>query len=233
MLSPTAKRAVEAYGGEERWLAATAVEATVSTGGLIFPMKWQRRFRRTQVRIEVAQPHARIQPIGRHGNIGILDGEAVRLEDANGNVIAARADPRRHFPYGRRSFWWDDLDLTYFSGYAFWNYLSLPALLLREDIAWTELSEHSLEARFPPGLPSHCEVQRFYFDAATGLLRRHDYTAEAFGGWARGAHIVQAHGDWEGLPFPSKRRVTPRGPGGRPLPVPVLVWIEVHDWRLV
>ena len=29
------------------------------------------------------------------------------------------------------------LDQAYFAGYAFWNYLTLPALLLRPDVEWT------------------------------------------------------------------------------------------------
>ena len=34
MLSTTAERAIAAYGGQARWKEASAVEATVSTGGL-------------------------------------------------------------------------------------------------------------------------------------------------------------------------------------------------------
>ena len=173
-----------------------------------------------------------MRPIDRRGNVGVLEGHTVRIEDARGDVVASRSDPRSQFPYRRRLFWWDCLDFIYFAGYAFWNYLTLPALLLRDDIDWTEVREGTLKARFPPHLPTHCEVQRFHFDPATGLLRQHDYTAEVFGGWARAAHVILEHGNREGLPFPSKRRVTPRGPGGRPLPGPVLVWIEVQSWEL-
>ena len=232
-LSATADRAVAAYGGGERWRAATAVEATISAGGLAVRTKWRGGFRNLHVRAEVAQPLVQLRPIDRRGSVGILDGQAVRMEDSRGEVVASRADPRSKFPYGRRLLWWDRLDLVYFAGYALWNYLTLPALLLREDIGWTEASESTLEARFPPHLPTHSELQRFHFDPATGLLRQHDYTAEVFGGWAKAAHVVTEHGSWEGIPFPSKRRITPRRPDGRPRRGPVLVWIEVHSWRLL
>lgn len=231
-LSPTARRALEAYGGEERWRTASAVEATLSAGGLAFRLKWQRPLQLLHVRAAVARPHSELRPIDRAGHTGILDGLSVRIEDAAGNVIASREDPRGQFPYGRRLFRWDSLDQTYFSGYATWNYLTLPALLLRDDIEWSEPAPGMLEARFPLHLPTHSQQQRFHFDSETGLLRQHDYTAEVFGGWAKAAHVILEHGSWNGMPFPSRRRVTPRGPSGRPLPGPTLVWIEVHEWRL-
>jgi len=233
-LSPTAKRAVEAYGGEERWRSATAVEVTMSAGGLAFLMKWRRPFRRVRLRAEIAQPRARLQPVdGRRGHTGVLDGDSVRLEDADGRVVASRDDPRAGFPYGRRLLWWDTLDHTYFAAYAAWNYFTLPALLLRDDIDWSEPAEGVLEGAFPPNLPTHCARQRFHFDPATGLLRQHDYTAEVFGNWAKAAHVVLEHATWEGISYPSRRRVTPRRPDGRPRRGPVLVWIDVHEWRIV
>lgn len=232
-ISQTARRALDAYGGEERWRSATAIEVSLSAGGLAFQLKWQGAFRRVRGRVGMARPHVRLGPINRRGHIGVLDGTEVRLEDADGNVLRSRSDPRGKLPYGRRLLWWDALDQTYFAGYALWNYLAFPTLLLRDDIAWEEVAPDTLEASFPDYLPTHCPRQRFHFDPETGLLRRHDYTAEVFGGWAKAAHVILEHGRSDGIPFPSRRRVTPRGPGGRPLPFPVLVWIKVHEWRLL
>jgi hypothetical protein len=90
-----------------------------------------------------------------------------------------------------------------------------------------------MEATFGPGIPSHSAVQRFHFDPETGLLRQHDYTAEVFGGWAKAANVVLAHGEWDGVPYPSRRWVTPRKPDGKPRRFPLLVGIEISDWRLV
>jgi len=231
---PTAQRALDAYGGEQRWRPASAVEVTISAGGLAFRMKWQRPFRRVRGRIELAPPSARLDPIDRRGRAGVLDGSSVRLEDAAGNVVRSRDDPRSKFPGGRRLLWWDSLDMTYFAGYALWNYLALPALLLRDDIEWTEPKGGTLDARFPPHLPTHSERQSFHFDPETGLLRQHDYTAEVFGGWAKAAHVVLEHATAaDGLAYPSRRRVTPRAADGTPRRGPVLVWIDIHDWRLL
>ena len=55
-----------------------------------------------------------------------------------------------------------------------------------------------------------------------GLIVRHDYTAEAFGRWARGAHRSYDFKSFEGLPVPTRRRVRPRPFG------PVIVRVDVH-----
>ena len=216
MTAPLREKVLAAYGGEARWLAAKAVEATVSSGGLAYWMKGRRPVHRLKVRAEISEPRVRFGPVDRHGNFGVLDGQNVWLETKSGSVICRRDDARQFFPGGRRRFWWDALDQTYFAGYALWNYLTFPALLLRHDISWTPISSTVLEAFFQPTVPTHCEVQRFHFDHATHLLRRHDYTAEIFGAWADAANVVLEHAQWEGIPYPSRRQVTPRHRDGRP-----------------
>ena len=225
-LSSTAKRAVSAYGGADRWRNARAIEVVVSANGLGFRLKWRRPAPNADVRVEIAEPVVRMDLKDSEGHIGVMDRGDVRIETSSGEVVASRPNPEHLFPYGRRAFWWDRLDQIYFSGYALWNYMTLPALLLRDDIQWEELREGSLQARFPKHLPTHCEVQQFHFDPATGLLRQLDYTAEAFGNWAKAANVVLEHGESEGVPRPSLRRVTPRKG-------PLLIGIEFHRFRLV
>jgi hypothetical protein len=228
-----AARVLDAYGGAGRWRAAVRVEAVVSTRGLLFLAKMQRPFARMRVSVDVHAPRARLAPGEWGGDSGVLDGGDVRLESEAGDVLSSRRDARRSFRGLRRAVRWDRLDLTYFGGYALWNYLTFPALLLRDDVAWSELGPDRLEATFPPSLPTHCPVQQFRVSPETGLLVRHDYTADVIGRWARAAHAILAHGSWEGLPFPSHRRVTPRTASGRALPGPTLVEIRVHECRLV
>ena len=147
-------------------------------------------------------------------------------------MIARRRNARSFFPYGRRLFWWDSLDQTYFAGYALWNYLVFPALLLREDIRWEETGQSRLLARFPENIPTHSPVQEFLFDPVSGLLRQHNYTAGVMGGWAKAANTVIAHGTWNEIPYPSHRRVTPRRKDGTPSGRPVLIDLIIHDWSV-
>ena len=149
-----------------------------------------------------------------------------------GELWTADATRIPFFPGGRRLFWWDRLDILYFRAEALWNYLTFPALLLRDDISWTQIFDNTLEARFPSHLPTHGEVQRFHFDPASRLLRQHDYTAKAFGSSAKAANVVLEHKTWDAIPFPYKRRVTPRAPDGTPRGGPTLIWIEIDDWSI-
>ena len=167
------------------------------------------------------------------GNRTIIHPAArVILENEAGETIAERADARRFFPYGRRLFYWDDLDMAYFANYAFWGYLTLPALLLRKDVLWSQTSPTRLRATFPPDLPVHSPIQTFDFDAETGLLLRNSYTAEVIGGWAKASQRISAHRSFGGVPVPTRRIVTPRGPFCTTLPGPVLIDIRVHDFTL-
>ena len=226
-----AQKAIEAYGGQHR--GAKRLEAHFSARGLAFTLKRRPPFKRVKLSMAVGRPHSRITPIGKDPAItGVLDGPHVYLENAAGEVVGKRKNARRYFPGGRRLFFWDDLDMAYFANYAMWNYLTLPALMLRHDIDWQELESGLLEAIFPPEIPTHCRIQRFRFDADTGLLIQHDYT-EIISRLAKAAHVVLAHAECDGICYTSKRRVTPRSAQGKPRRGPTLIAIEVHDFRLI
>lgn len=170
------------------------------------------------------------------GEPRVFEAAAVSIESDAGAVLARRENPRAFFRGFRRTLWWDHLDALHFAGYALWNYFTASFLFLAPGVAareiepWEESGERwrRLHVTFPPGLPTHSREQVFYFDAA-GRLRRHDYTAEVFGGWARAAHYSAAHRPVPGLLFPTRRRVYPRRADGRPRPFPTLVWIDVDD----
>ena len=141
-------------------------------------------------------------------------------------------------PFGdlRHKLWWDNLDAMYFVGYALWNYLTTPFLLLQQDMQidamgkWQEGNEvwHRLRVLFPGTVPTHCREQIFYFDDDL-LLRRHDYTAEVFGKWAKAAHYCTAHRQFGGFLFPTRRTVWPRNKFGFANRFITLVHIEIDD----
>ena len=235
-LSKTAKRALAAYGGADRWRQAGAAEATVTVGGLLFALKRRMSSPRARVRTEIWHPRAGIAPIGPSGSVGVLEGPDVRLESPVGETLGHRRDARSYFPYGRRWFVWDELDLAYFLGYALWNYFCLPALLLRDDIRWEEVCEGVLKPSFPAHLPTHGKNQRLIFDRDTGLLYRYDYRPEVVVGGIPltvGNLVLEHTLSEEGVPYPSKRRVTPIRRDGSTLKKPVMVTIEVEGWRLL
>ena len=232
-MNQTLEKAIAAYGGREFWKNIKTLEAEVSVHGWAFTLKRRPFFKHAQIQMEVTRPISRLTPIGRNPQItGVLDGYDVRLEDANGRVIEERKNARGYFPGGRRLFYWDDLDMSYFANYAFWNYFTLPTLLMREDIDWKEIETGWLEATFPESIPTHNKIQRFRFDLKTGLLIQHDYTVNIISKLATAANVVLEHKQGSGFTYPSRKLVTPRSPTGKPLPAPILIDITIHDFQI-
>ena len=82
----------------------------------------------------------------------------------------------------------------------------------------------------PRAIASHSAVQDFYF-GPDFLLRRHDYELEVTGGLAV-AQYVHDFVAMQGIRFPSRRRVHPRGADMRPDRSHTLVWIDLSDFEL-
>lgn len=227
-----ASKSLQAYGGEDLWRSAKMVRLVYSAWGWAFRLKWQRPFTRAEALIDPWGIEVSIK--SREGVTGRFNAREVSLETADGRSLRSRSEPWKYFPYGRRALYWDELDQTWFSGYALWNYFTFPHLLIRTDVAWRAVGADRLAATFAPGVPSHCREQTFRIDPATGLLLQHDYTAEVFGGWARAAHMVLAHSvNAAGLTYTSARRVYPRRADGAPRPFPLLVGIDVHEYEAI
>lgn len=229
--------AVRAHGGLDRWERLSEIRVRLDAGGLALASKWKpRALRDLRAAVSTRTPRTVFEGFPRAGMRGIFEPEVVRLEEASGRVAAERRNPRSAFRGIRHALWWDDLDVLYFAGYALWNYLTAPFLLLRPGVETRELPAaggrgRRLAVGFPPDLPTHSRTQVFHFDGS-GLLRRLDYTAEVFGGWARAAHHCDGYREVDGITVATRRRVVPRGPAGSPLPGPTLVWIRLDDVRL-
>jgi len=232
-LSPTAARAVKAYGGEAVWSDAKTVESTVTVGGLLFQLKGAGIPPHAKITVDVRRPHTVIDPVDDSGDTGVLDGFSVMIVAPSGKVLEQRADAREHLQNATISTKWDRLNLVYFLGYAFWGYYTLPYQLLRSDIGWTELYDALLQADYGTNLPVHSRIQRFWFDKNSGLLRRNDYTPVAAARDARAANVVFEHGASNGIPYTSKRRVKiSLGQYGWVLPFPDFITIDVERWQL-
>jgi hypothetical protein len=231
---------LEAHGGADRWRAASKISAHVRSGGLLLATRAPRGlFADYRIEVEADEQRARFEPAASPER-GSFDGGHVRLERADGVAIAERADPRPLFSGAsglRRNLRWDALDTAYFAGYAMWAYLTTPGLLARDDVEvsegrpWTEPGGERwgrLDARFDPSLHVHSAEQTFWV-GPDSLLRRNDYTAEVVGGWARAAHELSENREFDGLVFPTKRRVKPRRRDGRARPGPTLVWLDIDE----
>ena len=228
-----------AHGGVERWQSVSAITARGRLGGLLpqrFPGNKLAKF---TVEVEVAEQRTVLHDFPRVGECAVFDKGVVRIETRDGEELGRRTDPRPEF-FGlsgvRRNLHWDALDTAYFAGYAFWNYLNAPLLLARDDITVTEAEPwqesgqqwRRLQATFAPEIDTHCRQQTFYVDNGD-LIRRHDFVAEPVGSWAKAALYCDQHREFDGLTFPTRRRVLPRGPGGRVPSRPTLLALDFDD----
>ncbi|WP_320672715.1 hypothetical protein [Patulibacter defluvii] len=224
-----------AHGGVERWRSTTAIAARGRLEGLLPKRFPGERLARFDVRVDVAEPRTVLRDFPQVGQRAVLDGGQVRIERADGELLAARADPRSAFSGLRgirRNLRWDPLDVAYFAGYAFWNYLTAPLLLTRDGVTVSEGEPgprgRRLRATFPAGFDTHCRRQTFHVDG-DGLIRRHDFVAEPVGRWAAAALHCDRHREVDGLVLATRRRVLPRGPGDRVLPRPTLLALAFDE----
>jgi hypothetical protein len=235
-VSELAERAIAAHGGLALWQGASEIRAQLSSGGFAFASKLQGgAVRDVQARISTGAQHVVFEPYPQAGQRGVLEqGGTVRIETDAGELIASRENPRSAFANLRHKLWWDSLDILYFGAYAMWTYTSTPFVFAQDDYELVELDswdEHGerwqrLAVRFPEHIHTHCREQVFYI-GESGLIRRHDYTAEPFGDWAKAAHYCFDHQSFEGFIAPTRRRVYPRKRSNLPRAHPLLVWIEV------
>jgi hypothetical protein len=236
------QRTVEAHGGAALWAEAREVGLRLSAGGFAFASKLQGgAMRDVEARVATRGQRVAFSPYPSEGRRGVFEGGSVRIESDDGRVEEERPDARAAFPRLRRKLWWDRLDILYFGGQALWTYLSVPFVLTRPDYEvrelepWNEDGEETwqrLGVSFPAEVHTHSREQVFYVDAQ-GRIRRHDYTAEPFGDWAKAAHYCHDHERFDGLLVPTRRLVFPRRPDNRPRSRPRLVWIEVGDVELI
>ena len=234
---PLLESIIDANGGLAFWQGLDRLEVILSARGALFTLKHRPLMERVRARISVREPRLLFEDFPSPGvNAELLGNTEVRLLDANGLVVASRKNPREAFRGLGKLFRWDDLDFTYFGGYALWNYLVAPYLFLREGVTAAEArppypvpgSPRCLKVDFPETIPTHCRTQYFFYDEEFRLTR-HDYTAEVVGGWAHAAHLCGEYRTFGGLAAPTRRRVYPIGPGGRVMPWPLLVAIDLHE----
>jgi hypothetical protein len=237
----TVHEAVEAHGGMDFWNGIEALDAEISARGFLFTAKRRPVLRRVRMRAAAHEPRFSFADFPKPGQTAELIGnDEVHILDREGRIAARRENPRAAFHGLRRQFIWDDLDFTYFGGYATWNYLTTPFMLLREGLIIEALEPlpgplaqlTRVQVTFPDGFPTHSRRQVFYFDEKR-LLRRLDYTAEVVGGWAHAAHLCDEYRQFGGLKVATRRRVLPLPFGYTPLPGPLLVELDVHDIRPV
>lgn len=202
--------------------AADHIAVSFSSGGLAFKAKRQPH--------ALARVEARLNPHQQHITLTGAMPRPWMVEVADSADLQARLS-RLHA--GPRRFHWRPDDLGTFAAAAIWTYLTMPLLLGRAESVQRlrDVGRHRrLRIALPTSIAGHGRVQTLHV-GPDSLIRRHDYTATAFGVWARAAQVVEGFETVDGVPIGTERTVTPRI--GQPLPAPTLVWIRIHSAQLM
>jgi hypothetical protein len=239
-MSDLLENVLAAHGGLDRWREVRAIDVTFNYWGALLDLKGYPGHRQPTATLDAHSPKVVFQRLdGDPDDRWVFTPERVWIERRDGEVLEQRLAPRSAFQGHVRTTRWDRLHLTYFIGYALWNYLTVPFLFTQEGFQTRELATHEeageswrvLEVAYPDDVPAHTKIQRLYFDATTFMLKRLDYETDVLGGV--GAHYCFDHKTVEGLVFPTFRRVVRRTPDGPVLNGPTsfvldYVWIGVR-----
>lgn len=218
-----AEEIAAAHGGHEQWRRYGAVDVRFSAGGLAFLSKGQSEtLSDVAGRLGTAAQSVGLQGQRPHPWSYEVEGGALRSE------VARLVSNRRLL--------WTTSDAAAFAAMAMWTYLNLPFLILDPSVGLELLPRNErelrrLRVRIPSEVATHSPVQILHIDAS-GIIRRHDYTARAIGRWATGSQLLEDFEEFDGILFATKRTVTPRV-GGIRLPGPELVRIKVDGLRFV
>jgi hypothetical protein len=136
-------------------------------------------------------------------------GSVVIKQIDSGTTILESPDHRTTFNSWRKYRRWTPLDALYFFGYAVLHYHQVPFTL--PQTRWLRSVESvkdgpGMEVEFPNSVITHCRKQRFYF-GQTGLISRHDYTADVVSGMATGAHYWQDYQTVADIQIAGRRKV--------------------------
>ncbi len=235
-MSDLVDQAIAAHGGWERWEQFSELNAHIQVGGAIWHLKgWPNVYADIHASVSTRRLHTEFSPFLKAGQHCVWEPGRTAIVADSGEVIEERTSPRSFFEGHTVPTAWDQQHLIYFTGYAMWTYMTtpflfkLPGFKAEEVEPWDEDGEiwRRLNVTFQANVPSHSAEQTFYFDK-NGLLRRQDYSVEIMGG-TTSANYASNHQAFNGLVFPTKRRVYTAGPDNRPILDRVAVAIDILD----
>ena len=218
-------RVLQAHGGLDRWNRAKRLTARLRLGGPFWGARgWPAVCGNQTATFDAHREYIAFAPFtgpDRQSRFSV-DPERIVIGGSDGEVITERLNPRASFPaeFDPLSTRWDAVQVAYFTSYAVWNYLNEPFLITypgveaKEIDPWQEegATWRRLAVTFPPSIATHNADQVFYYDEQF-MQRRRDYSPNVAGG-APIAHYTHDQKTFEGLVFPTRRRVHLHGENG-------------------
>jgi hypothetical protein len=122
-------RDITSHGGLERWNKITLLESDVSVTGSTWSRKgWPDAPKNVHVSAHAQDQWISYGPFTGGNKRSRCTPAHTVIENARGQIVKQRHNPRSAFAGHTAETKWDDLHFAYFSGYAMWNYLTNPFL---------------------------------------------------------------------------------------------------------
>jgi hypothetical protein len=229
---------LDAHGGLDRWNSYSRVQATIRSGGGLFPFKGvPQDANPRQMTVWLHEERSSVYPYGAADQHTMFTPQRIAIEKLDGTVVAERRSPKDSFAGHQMHTAWDALHRAYFNGEALWTYLTTPFCLamdgmeVEETEPWGEGGEtwRVLRAFFPGSIETHSMIQEFFFGDDL-MLRRHDYHVNIAGGFPA-AQLTSQYVVADGIHLPTKRRAYTSGPDRRPILDMLMVSIDLSDVR--
>jgi hypothetical protein len=107
---------------------------------------------------------------------------------------------------------------------------AMPGFATEELEPWQQGDEtwRRLKVTFPEYLARHAKEQTYYF-GDDGLLRRHDYVAEAVTKDSVATHYITDNKQFSGITIGARQRIYVLNPDGGHSPEPLLVSLDIEE----
>jgi hypothetical protein len=229
---------IDAHGGLARFERFSTLTARLHQAGILWNLKGQpSTLEDAQVRVDLKEQRVSHWPFAPTRNRSTFRPNRVAIESPDGAVVEQLQDPRTSFSGFAMETHWTAPQLAYFAGYTMWTYLTTPFILRRPGVVsreiepWSENGEtwRRLRVRFPEEIATHSTEQTFFIDER-GLVRRHDYEVEIQGNNAAARYLLD-HVEVSGIILPGRFRVYPRNHDDSVLREPVIVAVDLSDYR--
>ena len=230
--------AIDAHGGLDRFRQFSFLSAHLKQGGVLWALKGKPTvLENANVRVNLKEEAVSHWPFAPTQNHSVFTPARVTIETPENTVVEELNDPRPSFAGYEMETPWSNAQVAYFAGYTMWTYLTSPFILRQAGVTyeevepWQEQDEiwRRLLVTFPDRIATHSKKQTFYFDNK-GLLRRHDYEVEIQGSNPAARYLLDPV-EVQGIVLPSKMRIYPRKADNTPAPDPLIVSVDLSDYR--
>jgi hypothetical protein len=229
--------AIEAHGGLKRWNQLQAADLHCLVNGVVWTLKAVPGILTNfHYEIDLHEQRGIFPTFPRSDQHATFDATRVAIETDAGAVVEELLQPRVSLEGQTLETTWSQLQLIYFVGYAIWSYATAPFCFAMPGFATEELDPwrqgketwRRLKVTFPEHLARHAREQIYYF-GEDGLLRRHDYVAEAVTKDSVATHYIADNKQFSGITIGTRQRIYVLNPDGGYAPEPLLVSLDIEE----